>query len=713
MNPWKERFAWFWYNDDEIFRFSDEDFDRKAAEFAKNGITTVITFSSTHFRWNYRPWWPKLYDVLRRIVRACHAHGIKVVEHHSSQLTSAPKDEHEWELVEYSFAMRNSSIDSWPGLRERFADFPEEYKPWLQIDGRTGTPARSNYMGWCMCFNNPDYRAAYMEYMKGVLETGVDGVMNDDVQYFSQSCACPHCRKLFYEQTGYELPDPEHWPAFWENYADPVYVAFRRFRLASTTAFYNDLTAYYESLGYHHLMRPNYISGILRSNWSSCPFETAGRTWTHIFQENYVSAVRQYSYPEFALEMLHRNAMASRSGVPSMSLFYPERDDDYYFTWALSRLWGQLYLATRERGDLNELEYKYRAFEKAHEESYIAPKRNPDLALYQSAQTRDYTQNSRQYIDPFLSWTQSAYFSGIAADMVFENDTADELGRYPMILLPHAAMLSDEELCRLRGYAEQGGKLVFVGKCGIFRADGSPRPVQEVFSALGMRSGVNEEAANGSGTFCDTGRSVELDDVRAGLTFACGDGAEALLCTDGKTTAIRERCGTGEIVWLPDVCANPIHGSYVSDIRKPVRERANMPASPIPLLRRTSGAVLNALLGGVRLTVESKTDLLSSAYTVEHGYALHLFNIEGTLPDHAITVGHEDVVTTFAGAYKLPDAVTVRFEKPAAAPVREVVLSTPECGTATPLSFTDDGKTLAFTVPAGLFGGYALIDARV
>ena len=163
MNPWKERFAWFWYNDEEIFRFTEADFDRKAAEFAANGITTVITFSSTHFRWNYKPWWPKLFEVLRQIVRACHAHGIKVVEHHSSELTSAPKDEREWKLVEYSFAMRHSSIDSWPGLRERFANYPDEYKPWLQIDGRTNTPARSNYMGWCMCYNNPDYRAAYMD----------------------------------------------------------------------------------------------------------------------------------------------------------------------------------------------------------------------------------------------------------------------------------------------------------------------------------------------------------------------------------------------------------------------------------------------------------------------------------------------------------------------------------------------------------------------
>ena len=79
MNPWKERFAWFWYNDEEIFRFSDEDFDKKAAEFAHNGVTTVITFSVTHFRWDYEPWWDHLLEILKKIVAACHKYGIKVV----------------------------------------------------------------------------------------------------------------------------------------------------------------------------------------------------------------------------------------------------------------------------------------------------------------------------------------------------------------------------------------------------------------------------------------------------------------------------------------------------------------------------------------------------------------------------------------------------------------------------------------------------------
>ena len=123
------------------------------------------------------------------------------------------------------------------------------------------------------------------------------------------------------------------------------------------------------------------------------------------------------------------------------------------------------------------------------------------------------------------------------------------------------------------------------------------------------------------------------------------------------------------------------------------------------------GAVLRTLLGTLRLTVTSETDLLASAHAVEDGLALHLFNIEGTLPDHALLATHDDIIETFAGQYKLPDAVQVRLIKPDAAPIRAVTLSTPEGTENLALDFTDDGHALTFTVPAGVFGGYALIEA--
>ena len=708
MNPWKERFAWFWYNDEEIFRFSDEDFDKKAAEFAHNGVTTVITFSVTHFRWDYEPWWDHLLEILKKIVAACHKYGIKVVEHHSAQLTRLPKDANEWRLVEYSYEMRNSSIDSWPGIRERFSADPEEFRPWRQIDGRTGEPVRSNYMGLCMCFNNPDFRAAYREYMKRVLETGVDGVMDDDVQYFGQGCVCEHCRRLFREETGYELPDTEHWAGFWEDYTNPVYIAFRRFRLNSTTRFQHDMQRYYESLGYHP-SRPNYISNILSSNWSSYCFETGKDLWTHVFQENYVSSIRHLSYPNYALEMLQRTAMGKRSGIPSMSLFYPEKEDDYYFTWALTRVWGQLYLATRERGDLNELEFKYRSFESAHESDFIEPEHLADMAVYQSAQTRDYAPEGSKHVCAFISWIQAAYMSHISLDMVFEDDDAAVLAEYPVILVSHTAMMSDEELNRLHAYAENGGRLILAGRCAIYRPDGSARSDQEAAQALGLTGvRVSTEKHQGSGLFRFGDLAVQQEDICAELVF---EGGEALMTLDGAVVAVRQKIGRGDLIWLPDLNGCPRAPSPVSDIRQPVRQRAKYDASPIPMMRRTVGAVLNALLRGRVIGAESGEELLTSVFRCGNGWAAHLLNISGTIPTEPGTAGHEDILPNFTGKTRIAEPIRLTLTIPGCAP-SSAVLYTPEREDGLPLTLAADGDSLVTEIPAGTFGGYALIELK-
>ena len=57
LRPWEQAIAYFWYNDDEIFHFSQEDFDRRAKDFADRGVTLVETFSFTHFRLGFYPYW--------------------------------------------------------------------------------------------------------------------------------------------------------------------------------------------------------------------------------------------------------------------------------------------------------------------------------------------------------------------------------------------------------------------------------------------------------------------------------------------------------------------------------------------------------------------------------------------------------------------------------------------------------------------------------
>ena len=229
-DPWDTRFGFFWYNDEEIFHDSQADLNRKAEIMADAGINHVITFSCTHFRWSFRRYWPLLNETLRKIVHACHQHGIYVTEHHSSHLTFNPKNEADEYHMDRILRVRKSTRNSWPKLREDCDADPiiidgVHLSELRQIDGRTGRPVFTGYHGHAMCFNNPFYRKAYFQYLESVYATGVDGIMTDDVQWFaiewsrgSHACTCPYCQQKFLEKTGYTLPKPDEWNTFFWNY---------------------------------------------------------------------------------------------------------------------------------------------------------------------------------------------------------------------------------------------------------------------------------------------------------------------------------------------------------------------------------------------------------------------------------------------------------------------------------------------------------------
>ena len=420
--PWSQAFVWLWYNDREIFKYTQEDFDQKARELAERGITVALTFSLTHFRLGFYPYWKEINECIRKMVAACHKVGIRVVEHHSSHLTHNLLTELGWERFDQDIATYGNgecSYDNWTKMYPFVTCAPtiggKKLTDFVQIDGRTGKPAANMYGAYSMCFNNPDYRDTYFTYLKDVVSTGIDGIMNDDVQYFGESCTCEHCRRRFQEETGYTLPEPEHWEEFYENYDDPAYIAWKRFKFSSTNRFYRDLTALYESWGLK-LMRPNYSSNILDQCPTCYSFDRCTDLWDFIFQENCFSAIIKESYMNFFTEAVHRYAAALRNGVPSMSMFYPDRADSAYFGWALSRSWGQLYTGTCEGTDITGYEKPYRDFEKKYIRFYTAPQKLADVSFYLSQNTRDFTAKAMERsMVPFMAQMQACYVSGLGA----------------------------------------------------------------------------------------------------------------------------------------------------------------------------------------------------------------------------------------------------------------------------------------------------------
>ncbi len=691
IDPWDTRFAFFWYNDQEIFRDTDADLARKAEAFADVGINHVITFSATHFRWSFRRHWDLLTETLARVVTACHAAGIRVTEHHSSHLTHNPIDEAGERQVEQRLRTRGSSLASWPHLREDCDADPVidgvRLSSWRQIDGRTGTWARSayagryDYQGWTFCFNNPHYRRAYLAYLETLYATGIDGIMTDDVEWFGagHACACPICRRLFREQTGHDLPEPgPAWERWHGDHGDPSYVAWLRFRTSSTTAFHQAVSDHYRGLGIRPL-RPNYSERVLHRDPHGISLEDLpDLDW--IFKENDYSTIVRYSWCSWAIEAAHRFAVGRWRGIPPMSMFYPDRPDTVRFCWALAMSWGHLYLATPEGRSLERAEKRLRRFEVAHPELLRRVRRVASLSFYDSRATRDlYEHAEERSVAGLIAWTQACYRRNVPFDL-FQPEELDRLPLYRVVVLNEAAFLGDAELDALRGFVHAGGTLVWTGATGSRDESGAARDAR----ALGR----------------------------------CWEIASFAAVPDGAPP-VTARIGAGRLVLVAgDYALEPVEG-----IARPEDggREARVPWQPVSAaqerLRDELVAFLCGLAGGADLEIEDlPAGVLATVFVTECGDSLvvHLVNAAQTLVVAVGgSIGHDDPIPfpRFAGG---PARITLRTPGALAGrPVRQARYHDPDVAAARPVAAEAAAGRVTVTLDPSWIGAYGLVQIEL
>ena len=494
---WQARFAWFWFNAKEIWRFTQEDIDAKVRLYAEQGITHLITFSCTHFRWSYKPWWKEINQCLAKIVKAAHKYGMKVIEHHSSCLTYFPDDDcngrHKSWLEKY-MQTHGSSFDYWPGLVEYNLDETKEEATWEQVDAVDGSKISTWYHGHIKCPNNPHYVAAYLKYLESVYATGVDGIMTDDMQFADQniyledgsrigkvrSCGCKYCREKFKAKYGYELPSPDKWDEWYGSRDDRTFLDYMRFRQESTLDFHRAVKRHYDGLGLK-MLRPNYNSTSFQSNERG--------TWPGIFpqldwffQECQNAHIISTAWPHNLFQQKLIAMYARRRGIPDMMLFYAVSNDALMFTFGEARLAGAIYTNTPESGMGTLDETAIRAFEKRHAPLLFHGNAMAQVAFLDSEENRFYSAGYCETRLPF--WVEAALFARIPTVIV----GIEELERWnvPVLVVNEVRLLTAEQVARLKAYAENGGTLVLTGICGEQDAPASFRSREEVNALWGF-----------------------------------------------------------------------------------------------------------------------------------------------------------------------------------------------------------------------------------
>ena len=668
ISRWSEKFGWLWYNDHEIFDASDEELEQKILQFKHQGINHLITFSCTHFRWNFIDSWEAIHRCLKRLCQIAHRHGMRLTEHHSSHLTFNPIDEESRNYMLEALKARHSNPANWPGLMKNATGVPmingHPLSSFRQIDGRTGNAVFTMYKGYGMCFNNPNYVKEYLKYLEMVYACGVDGIMTDDVQYFGESCACPYCRQKFKETCGYDLPEPGvPWEKWFGNYEDKSFTAWLAFRSDSLTEFHRQVKEHYEHLGLK-LLRPWYRSSELFHSLLNYYLEPLpALDW--VFQEACYGSIIRYSWLSWAMEQKHRVSVARQRNIPSMVMFYPERQDQMDFSWAMCRSWGSMYMATFEGGEAKCTEQKLRKLEQSNADFLDGLDCAGKLGFYDTYLNR--LKNKQVNSSRMIGWMQSCLLSNVPCDL-FSDQEFSRMKGYAAVSAVDHGLMSDAEVGKLLNFATSGATLLLSLSSGIF---------DENMHRLSSDDWLQR--------WHIPAMTQDLDYAK----YPCGKG-KIIIVSDGFMQIARaQQCQ------LPHGASANYHQLCVTDYSRMQKDAALYR----DFLSKICPEVIILDLDGFQKLVTA------SLHKTQNGhYILQLVNTGGTmvLPENDI-VSHSDPIT-------FPElgesTVTV---KALTQSVRKVEMKSLDSSQNLALNFTQINDVLSIKVPARSFQCYALI----
>ncbi|MDD5676604.1 MAG: beta-galactosidase trimerization domain-containing protein [Kiritimatiellae bacterium] len=738
---WKSRWASYWFGDKELLTFTDRDLDRKAAKLARAGVNAVITFGSLHFRWNFTDDWPRLLVLLRKICRSCHAHGIKVVEHHSAILTSNPLGEEEWRLVGSGhFNVAQVHLKNHPGflrhmqMGDAFYEGVRLSSLW-QIDPRTGQYARSQYHGFVQCFNNPEWQRLYFRYLEDVYRCGIDGIMTDDIAFFPMDygCGCIYCRTLFNEATGYTMPptglDDK---AFYGNLDNPAYRAWVLWRIDCHRAHQERLVAHFHKHGYK-LVRPIYTSSnanAFGARGMGSSLDNLDGLYSVIFTEVNASDLQTHCWLRIGAESKQRNALAARNRVPPMCLFYPNNTDENLFCWGMTKSWGQVYWGTNERVDAREQERMLRmvySFEAAHPRLYDHPQPVAEVGVLFSTRTvwlhkdgdqaPDYVRMSDPAsTDCWAGWCETLMLANIPFDTVLETDLAEGryLDRLRLLILPNAVCLSTRQRAMVERFVRRGGCCVVTHQTGLKDETGAWRREYPLSALVG---------ADYVGVL---GRSPAWKAVKKAIVGAARVPALAvpmgrfkpykgtdvwMTLADGSGPAVfRQAYGKGQVVTF---AGKP--GRIVCVNRHPRMSKGGVRFARVDFAREWTvetvmSQVVRGLLGSASQVVTSGVPrgVVISLHGNGQGNVLHIVNAAGTLADDR-KVGRMPLPLNFPQIERLPGGsrqmiIKVRCEG------RQAVLRSPEFRGERPLVCQRENACLVISMPSAWLRCYGVIE---
>lgn len=529
----------------------------KAKKCREAGINLVIIFGF-HFRWDYIYIWDRVHELFKFTCETFHKQGIQVFDHHSANLTHRPRDiQGKWDIYEKNrhhvpFYPSASAASELTFNGTKLNDF-------RMIDVVSGEPCYlPNYTAEIFCMNNELFRGGYKNYLKKLFsQTGIDGLMCDDIIYYPQwhGCACQYCKNKFKTHYGHALP-PSGDDSFWGNYESPVFRDWVRMRYQDSGDF---LAMVRDEIGSEVPLLSCCSSSVCKAvDAGALNAGILAEAGNHIMLEMCGDIVGlDGGFYHRLPDILYNQGISQRKKIPSLGLGYAFYPDTAFFVWALDKLMGASTWVSTLKGrlgipeeNLGHLPDEWDIvgegfnFEKKYQKLFTA---NPDnrIAVYFSFDTKTmYGDSEVHYAGRFSQVVQYFFRKNAGFDVV---DVVPAPDKYPFLVLCNAVCLSSATRAQLNSYVQNGGTIIAGGACGLRDGKGNDT-ARQWLEEFGVKVSLKEpKAKTDIKLFFEPGKWPLKREIK---DLEMTSGSENL-GTDGW---LQKSFGKGQFFWTPLSC---------------------------------------------------------------------------------------------------------------------------------------------------------------
>jgi hypothetical protein len=347
-----------------------------------------------------------------------------------------------------------------------------------------------------MCLNS-----GYLEHIKKLCEEmlsyGIDGFHIDMLdQGFGPpyGCWCPNCKQRFQSEYGHEMPAGVTWDKAWDEMLEFRYDTSARFERQLVT----------------HIKRINPQASVDFNYHGNPPFswEVGQRPVQHAVTGDFVTGeTGVWGFSALGVGMHARFYDAATSGrrfqvamQRGVRMYHDQTNRPVAdLSWELMTLLSHgafvtIVDKTAYDGKLDPVTYERmrEVFEEAKSKrDLFGQPPYPGVGIFFSHRSRDWygREEPSRYWQSFHGAHQALVYEHLPWSIVLdENMTLAGLQKLPVVLVPNAAVLQDEEVAILRQYVASGGKLVVTGFSGLFDTYGNPQQSGALAELIGGRA---------------------------------------------------------------------------------------------------------------------------------------------------------------------------------------------------------------------------------